>query len=301
MNPDWQGIHAVPVTPFDGDGRVDEAVFRKLLDVTVADGADGVIVVGGAGEFYALDFAERKRLFTVAAEQVKGRIPVLAGIAALQVEQVRDDGIAAAEAGCDGTMVLAPLYAKPGDREVVAFYDYLCREMPLPMMAYNCPRRNGVNFTVDVVKRLADMDKVVALKDSAGDIRQADSFIRAAGDGLRYFAGTDDWLLPVLAIGGHGGISMGHQMAGRLVRDMVDAFLRGDLAEARRFNRDIGAVYACLNAGSMYACLKETMAQLGRPVGGPRLPLLPADDGQRARIAEIIAAEGLSKYRDPNF
>jgi 4-hydroxy-tetrahydrodipicolinate synthase len=301
MNVDWQGIFAVAVTPFDGEGRVDEAVFRKLVGVIVDDGADGIIVVGGAGEFYALDFAERKRLFAAAVEEVNGRIPVLAGIAALQVEQVRDDGIAAFEVGCDGAMVLAPLYAKPGDREIVAFYDYLCREMPLPMMAYNCPPRNGINFSTEVVKKLSGMDQVVALKDSSGDIRQASRFIHAAGEGLRYFAGTDDWLLPVLAIGGHGGISMGHQVAGRLIRDMVDAYQAGDLAEASRLHHDICAVYACINAGSMYACLKETMAQLGRSVGGPRLPLLAADDGQQAKIAKIIELEGLDKYRDPDF
>ncbi len=292
---DWTGIFPVIVTPFNADGSINETRYKQLVDDAIANGAQGVVAAGSTGEFYTLTIAERARLFKLTVDHVAGRVPVLAGVADLRVEDVLEACQSALAAGCAGGMILPPIYAMPSAREILAFFEYISRNTALPLMLYNSPRRAGVDITPALVEQLAALPTVVAIKDSSGAITQVSELVQRVGDKLRVFVGYETMIVPARAVGAHGVIAMAHQIAGPLIRDYWDKALTGDKA-LEAMGRDVFAFYRCFQSGSYYAAIKETMAQLGRDAGGPRLPLLPLADEQKAAISKIIADAGLTRW-----
>ena len=292
---DWTGIFPVIVTPFNADGSINETRYKQLVDDAIANGAQGVVAAGSTGEFYTLTIAERARLFKLTVDHVAGRVPVLAGVADLRVEDVLEACQSALAAGCAGGMILPPIYAMPSAREILAFFEYISRNTALPLMLYNSPRRAGVDITPALVEQLAALPTVVAIKDSSGAITQVSELVQRVGDKLRVFVGYETMIVPARAVGAHGVIAMAHQIAGPLIRDYWDKALTGDKA-LEAMGRDVFAFYRCFQSGSYYAAIKETMTQLGRDAGGPRLPLLPLADEQKAAISKIIADAGLTRW-----
>jgi len=293
---DWSGIFPVVVTPFKADFLIDEKLFLKLIDDAIANGANGVVVAGSTGEFYALSREERTHLFNISVAHVAGRVPVLAGVADLRVEDVVDACKSALSAGCVGAMILPPVYAMPNPREIVAFFEYVANACPLPLMLYNSPRRAGVDLTPALVEQLAKIPTVVAIKDSSGLIVQVGELMQRVGDRLRVFVGYETMIVPARALGAHGVIAMAHQVSGPLIRDYWAAAGANDRAKADELGRDVFAIYRCFGSGAYYAAIKETMGQLGRDVGGPRMPLLPLAEDQKAAITKIIADAGLKRW-----
>ncbi|ACL58920.1 dihydrodipicolinate synthase family protein [Methylobacterium nodulans] len=292
---DWGGIFPVLVTPFGADGSINEIRYKALIDDAIANGAQGVVAAGSTGEFYALTKAERARLFKLAVDHAARRVPVLAGVADLRVEDVLEACQSAVAAGCAGGLILPPIYAMPSPREVVAFFAHISRNTPLPLMLYNSPRRAKIELTPALVEQLSALRTVVAIKDSSGDITQVSELVQRVGDNLRVFVGYETMIVPARAVGAHGVIAMAHQIAGPLIRAYWDKALSGDKA-LEDLGRDVCALYRCFQSGSYYAAIKETMSQLGRDAGGPRLPLLPLADEQKAAIAKIIADAGLARW-----
>jgi 4-hydroxy-tetrahydrodipicolinate synthase len=291
----WSGIFPVLVTPFGPDGRINETRYKELVDDAIANGAQGIVAAGSTGEFYALSIAERAHLYKLTVDHVAGRVPVLAGVADLRVEDVVDACQAAVSAGCAGGMILPPIYAMPSPREIVAFFEHVSRSSSLPLMLYNSPRRAGVDITPVLVEQLSKLPTVVAIKDSSGVINQVTELVQRVGDKLRIFVGYETMIVPARAVGAHGVIAMAHQIAGPLIRDYWEKALSRDKA-VEQLGRDVFAFYRCFGAGAYYAAIKETMNQLGRDAGGPRLPLLPLADDQKAAITRIIAEAGLTRW-----
>lgn len=294
-NVNWSGIFPVLVTPFGSDGKINETRYKELVDDAIANGAQGIVAAGSTGEFYALSIAERAHLYKLTVDHVAGRVPVLAGVADLRVEDVVDACQAAVSAGCVGGMILPPIYAMPSPREIVAFFEHVSKNSSLPLMLYNSPRRAGVDITPALVEQLSKLPTVVAIKDSSGIINQVTELVQRVGDKLRVFVGYETMIVPARAVGAHGVIAMAHQIAGPLIRDYWEKALSGDAAVAK-LGRDVFAFYRCFGSGAYYAAIKETMTQLGRDAGGPRLPLLPLADDQKAAISKIIAEAGLSRW-----
>ncbi|MER9567332.1 dihydrodipicolinate synthase family protein [Mesorhizobium sp. M0571] len=291
----WGGIFPVLVTPFGADGSVNETRYKALIDDAIASGARGVIAAGSTGEFYALTRAERTRLHKLAVDHVAGRVPVLAGVSDLRVEDILEACQSAVAAGCAGGMILPPIYAMPSPREIVAFFEHISRNTSLPLMLYNSPRRAGIDITPALVEHLSALPTVVAIKDSSGVITQVSELVQRVGDKLRVFVGYETMIVPARAVCAHGVVAMAHQIAGPLIRDYWDKALTGDKM-LDDLGRDVFAFYRCFQSGAYYAAIKETMSQLGRDAGAPRLPLLPLADEQKAAIAKIIADAGLARW-----
>ncbi|WP_407175632.1 dihydrodipicolinate synthase family protein [Bradyrhizobium sp. STM 3562] len=291
----WGGIFAVLVTPFGADGFINESRYKALIEDAIANGAQGVVTAGSTGEFYALSKAERARLYKLTVDHVAGRVPVLAGVADLRVEDVLEACKTALAAGCAGGMILPPIYAMPSAREIVAFFEYISRSTSLPLMLYNSPRRAGIDITPALVEQLSALPAVVAIKDSSGVITQVTELVQRVGNRIRVFIGYETMIVPARAVGAHGVVAMAHQIAGPLIRDYWDKAL-GNEKTLDDLGRDVFAFYRCFQSGSYYAAIKETMSQLGGDAGGPRLPLLPLADEQKAAIAKIIAQAGLTRW-----
>ncbi len=290
---DWHGILAVLITPFSEDGKIDEDGYRRIVELVIGDGVHGIITCGSTGEFYVMSNEERQRLYRITVEQVRKRVPVIAGTSAISPNDVVALGQYAVGLGIDGTMILPPYYAMPNEREIAAFFQEISHRVPLPIMLYNGTRRTGVNLTPRLVARLAEIERVVAIKDSSRDFLLMCELIQRVGDKLRVFTGLESMLLGCLAMGGAGAVAMAPQAMGRIPVDLYDAALRGDLQRARELQKKVSRFYDIFNIGNNYSACKEAVNQVGRPGGFPRKPLLPLTPEERGQVKAILHELGL--------
>ena len=296
---DWHGSFAVIVTPFTRDGEIDEEGYRGVIDLVVDAGCHGVISAGSTGEFFLMTHDERMRVFSIAVDQAAGRIPVLAGTSATRTEDVVGLTRYAAEIGCDGAMVLPPIYIGVDERETVEFFTRVAGESGLPIMLYNSPLAVMTELPARLVERLAHIDNVVAIKDSSLDMQQMSDLIRFCGDDFRVFVGVEDLMLASMGMGAVGAVAMLPQVVGNMAVDLYEAAAEGDTPRAHELHKTIARAYDLFKVGSGYIAIKESMNMLGKPGGYSRPPMLPFTDEQRSQLREILEDVGLSPDRDP--
>ncbi len=291
---DWHGILAVLVTPFTEDGKIDEESYRRIVELSIDDGVHGIITCGSTGEFYAMSREERGHLCRITVDQVHHRVPVICGASASCTSEVVELGQQAANLGADGTMIVPPYYARPNEREIVAFFKEISERTPLPIMLYNNPRRTGVNLVPRIVGSLAEIERVVAIKDSSKDFLQVCELVQSVGDRLRIFTGEETMLLGCVAMGADGAIALISQAMGRIPVELYEAARRGDYLRARDLQKKVARFYDALAIGNLFSALKEAMNQTGRPGGFPRKPLLPLTPDERDRVRSILQEIGFT-------
>jgi 4-hydroxy-tetrahydrodipicolinate synthase len=290
---DWRGCFAVIVTPFTEDGAIDEAAYRRVVDLVLEAGCHGVIAGGSTGEFFLMTPEERTRVFALAAEQAAGRVPVIACPAAIRTGDVVDLTRAAAAAGCDGAMVLPPLYVANSQAELEAFFRRVAREGGLPVMLYNSPRFVNSTLGPDLVLRLMEEDNVVAVKDTTFDLYTTSALIRACGPELKVFIGLEDLLVPALSIGAVGAVAMLPQVLGAMTVELYDAAVAGNKARAQELHHKVARAYDLFKLGGGYVAVKEAMTLLGKPGGHSRPPMLPLTEPERDQLRAILRDVGV--------
>src|SRR5215210_6652812 len=177
----WRGAFPAIVTPFRTDGSIDEELYLENVEMTIREGAHGIVIGGHNGESPLMEVPERIRLFEIAIPKIAGRIPVVCGTGQVRTETTVELTRAAKALGADGVMIETPYYMTPSDDDVVAHYLVVSDAVAIPILVYNNPRRTGCAVTVKLLERLADVEQVVAIKDSAGDFLQIVEFVRAVG------------------------------------------------------------------------------------------------------------------------
>lgn len=290
---EWSGVFTVCVTPFAADGALDDAAVRLLVEMLIADGAQGIVLAGSTGEWFSMSDEEKIRLFRVAAEQNRGRVKLLAGASSINTATAVRLTAAAKDAGLDGALLLPPPYILPTERELLAFVAAV-DEVGLPIMLYNNPPRTGVNLDARLLGKLLPLRRVVALKDSAKDLHQLSATLRAHGDTLAIFTGTETYTVPTVQRGGAGVVAMAPNIIGRAAIALYEAATRGDWAAAAAAQVPIDLIYDRMYAWSYnpYVVIKEAMRLLGRPGGWPRPPLLPMLDTDREALRRVLADIG---------
>ena len=295
---DWHGSFAVIITPFTRDGAIDEAGYRGVIDLVLEAGCHGVITAGSTGEFFLMTADERKRVFEICVDQVKGRIPVIAGPSATRTEDVIDFTRHARKVGCDGVMALPPIYIGIDDREVKEWYRRIAGEGELPVMLYNSPTAVKNFLTPALIEELVKIDEVVAIKDSSFDILQFSDLVRTVGDEIRLFIGLEHMLVPALAIGGDGAVAMTPPICGRMATELYESYVRGDHETAKALHVKMHRLYDIFTIGDMYIGIKEAMNMMGKPGGHSRPPMLPYTDEQRAQLRVVLEELGLMEARE---
>ncbi len=290
---DWHGSFAVIVTPFTEDGDIDEAAYRRVVDLVIEAGCHGVISAGSTGQFFLMTNDERKRVFAIAADQAGDRVPVLGGTSATRTEDVVDLTRAAADVGCAGVMVLPPIYIGLQERELIEFYRRVSEEGGLPIMLYNSPLAVPAFLRPPLVLRLMEFENVVAIKDSSRDLQQVADLIIYCGDKIRVFVGEENQLLAGVAMGADGAVAMVPQVVGSMAVELYETAAAGDMVRARELHQKIVRVYDLFEVGSGYVAIKESMNLLGKPGGYSRPPMLPFTDEQRAELRKILEDVGL--------
>jgi dihydrodipicolinate synthase/N-acetylneuraminate lyase len=293
---DWQGPMSAIATPFDANGSLNETWFRQLVDQQISDGVTGFVVGGCTGEFWSQTVEERRRLHELCVAAVAGRVPVIAGTSMISTRETIELTAHAKSIGCDGAMILPPWFVRLPGKDVVAHFRAVSDAVKIPVMAYNIPSSNVNPLTPDLVDRLADIDTVVAIKESSFDYRNFYHTITRVKDRLLVFGPLSQFGYAALLLGASGSVGILHHVWGRNPTDLHEASVRRDFSTALELQRRAEALLELLTANgrSMYAALKGGMQLLGVPGGFPRAPLQPLSSAELRELAEGMRGLGIT-------
>lgn len=288
----FQGVLTALVTPFR-DGAVDERALTELVELQIAAGVDGVVPCGSTGEAATLSHAEHQRVVEVAVAAARGRVHVLAGTGSNNTVEAIQLTQHAKEAGADGALLISPYYNRPTQDGIIAHYAEIARRTSFPLVVYNIPGRTGSNILPSTIARLAEVDQIVGVKESCGDMNQISHVIASVPDSFAVLAG-DDWAtLPMLALGGKGVISTIGNVAPGEVVDLVRAFRAGDIERARSVHYRLMPLVDALFCETNPIPVKAALAMRGLIHEELRLPLLPISNGNRERLQAVLKELGL--------
>jgi 4-hydroxy-tetrahydrodipicolinate synthase len=287
----WRGNLCAVITPFAEDGTLDEDRFAQNLELLLDEGIDGFVVAGHTGEAWALDAAERFRLFDIAVAVAAGRVPVLGAVSAIRTGEAIDLAQGAERRRLDGVMLTAPAYAMVNEAEILAHFTAVSNACSLPIMLYNIPRRIGRDLSPELLNRAADIERVVALKQSSPSFDDIARALDVCGDRMLVFAGNSaDRGLPAAAVGADGFVSsVETQVLGAEAIALWRLSVAGDYEAARAVQRRTSRVKKFLGAfGTEPAALKVAMNHIGRPGGFPRPPILPLTPEQVMQVETFM-------------
>lgn len=304
---DWRGYIPAIVTPFHADGGIDFGGLGVMLDWLHAEAMHGLVVAGTTGEWPSLAPEERRQLFSAVAGQMAGRLPLLAGCTAFRASDVLDYARHAADVGFEGILVTPPPYIRPDETEILGYYADISTACPLPICVYNWPPGTGIDMSLELLMRIAELDNVVALKQSTSDLRRFVATFFALNDVVRVFGHSmDEHGLQLLhACGGDGTMGAG-AVLGRVHADFYNHLWAGDLAAARAcgakdrvimdawYTRDLVGRF-----GSGPAILKAGLVARGLPVGHVRKPLRDVSAAAAEEIRQTLATLGMVDAVDP--
>ncbi|WP_174803143.1 dihydrodipicolinate synthase family protein [Martelella limonii] len=293
----WAGPMPAVTTPFTDDGAIDEKAFAQNVERMIGEGATGIVAGGCTGEFWALSNAERKRLYEISAEVMKGKGTLIVGTGAVTVDETVDLTNAAEKAGVDGALILPPYFVKLSDDEIVAHFSDVNDRIGLPVVAYNIPG-NAVNALLPhIVVRLAELDRVVAVKESSGDWNNYYATYLAVHEKLRVFCGPSSVFgVPAVDLGADGTVDCFPNMWPHGGLDLYFAPKNGDrekAAEVQALGRKLTDL--CTSGGrTLYPATKAAMDMMGLAGGGrPRRPLRPLEGEPLKGLETGLKALGL--------
>ena len=275
---DWWGPMSAVITPFDDTGAIDARALQENIERTLAAGGTGVLVGGCTGEFWSLSHDERCRLFHIGAESAAGRGTVIAGAGSVTVAETVSLAKEAEQAGCDAALILPPYFIRLNDDEIFEHFREVDAALSFPIVLYNIPGNAGNAITPELALRLAELDNVVAIKESAGDWNNFYATLLAVGDRLRVFCGPSSvYGVPAVAAGADGFIDLFPNLWLPGAVDLFHAARAGRLEEANALQETGRLLTDLFTSGgrSLYPATKAAMAHLGFAAGDPRPPLRP--------------------------
>ena len=288
----FEGVLTALITPFR-DGAVDERALTELVELQIAAGVDGLVPCGSTGEAATLSHAEHQRVVEVVVAAARGRVQVLAGTGSNSTVEAIQLTRHAKEAGADGALLISPYYNRPTQDGIVAHYAEIARQTAFPLVVYNIPARTGSNVLPATIARLAELDQIVGIKESCGDLNQVAHVIAAVPDAFSVLSG-DDWAaLPMLSLGAKGVISTTSNVAPGEVVDLVRAFRAGDLERARSVHFRLLPLFDALFCETNPIPVKAALAMRGGIAEELRLPLVPISNGNRERLQAVLKELGL--------
>jgi 4-hydroxy-tetrahydrodipicolinate synthase len=280
-------------TPFRDDGAVDEDAYRRLIDRQLEAGVRGLVPCGTTGETPALTVEEWETLVTIAVRAAEGRVPVVPGTGSNNTDVTIARTRQARELGADAALVVTPYYNKPNTDGLVAHYEAVTERGGLPVVVYNVPSRTGRNVTPPELMRIARIDGVVAVKEAAGDLVQAQHVIAERPDSLAVLSGEDPVTCAMVLLGGDGVISVVSNVDPAGTVRMVEAALAGDVGPAREAHYRLQPLVGALFAETNPVPVKKALHMLG--LIGPRVraPLAEASEATTGKLRVSLEALGL--------
>ncbi len=281
------------VTPMHEDGSLDLDRYRALIDWHVASGTAAIVAVGTTGESPTVDVEEHVALIRVAVEHAAGRVPVIAGTGGNSTREAIELTRHALEVGASATLQVVPYYNKPGQEGLYRHFRAVAEAVDLPQILYNVPGRTVADLSNDTIVRLAQVPGIVGLKDATGDMPRASDLLSRVPAPFAVYSGNDDSALALMALGGHGVISVTANVAPREMAQLCAAALAGDLKGARAINDRLLPLHFKLFVEANPIPVKWALQRMGRIGGGIRLPMTPLEPRHHEVVEAALRRSGV--------
>lgn len=281
------------VTPMHEDGSLDLDAYRRLIDWHVASGTAAIVAVGTTGESPTVDVAEHAQLIGAAVEYAAGRIPVVAGTGGNSTREAVELTEAARKLGATASLQVVPYYNKPTQEGMYRHFKEVAESVGLPVILYNVPGRTVADLANDTVLRLAKVPGIIGLKDATGDIARGSDLLARLPEGFAVYSGNDDSALALMAMGGHGVISVTANVAPAPMARMCAAALAGDWKGALALHRKLLPLHLKLFVEANPIPVKWALERMGQIGAGIRLPLTPLSQPMQAVVEEALRASGV--------
>jgi 4-hydroxy-tetrahydrodipicolinate synthase len=288
-----EGSIVAIVSPMNKDGSLDWPHYRRLIDWHIAQGSAAIVAVGTTGESPTVDVSEHIELIRVAIEQAAGRIPVIAGTGGNSTREAIELTQHAARLGAYASLQVVPYYNRPGQEGLYRHFCAVAEAVDLPVILYNVPGRTVADLANDTVVRLASVPGIIGLKDATGDLPRAADLLARVPSGFALYSGNDDSALALLALGGHGVISVTANVAPQAMAQLCAAVKAGDLVRARAINRRLLALHKNLFVEANPIPVKWALQRMGMIAGGIRLPLTVLADENQACVVQALQEAGV--------
>jgi 4-hydroxy-tetrahydrodipicolinate synthase len=284
------GLHTAVITPFHANGDVDVDAMRRILDIQLAGGVDGVVVTGSTGEAATLSLAEREQLWRIAVEHCAGRITVTAGVGTNDTRSTIENAKAAQAAGIDALLIVSPYYNKPTQAGLLAHFRAVHDAVTIPQILYNVPGRTGQNLSAQTQLAIAEAcPNIIATKEASANLEQMSEIIAHASEHFTLLAGDDVLALPTIACGGRGVIAVISNYFPRTYGALIRAALQDDVPTARELQDALLPYFAANFIETNPLPVKYIMHKLGHCANVLRLPLVPVTAASAAALDEIVA------------
>jgi 4-hydroxy-tetrahydrodipicolinate synthase len=289
----FTGSGVALVTPFNENGSVNFEQIPKLIEFHLSNNTDALVICGTTGEASTLTDDEQIETISVAVNAAKKRIPVIAGASSNHTEHGVNLCIRAQEAGVDGLMLATPYYNKTTQKGLIEHYSQIAKSVELPIIVYNIPGRTGLNITPKTVKSLSEIDNIVGIKEASGNIVQIAEIAERCGSDFDIYSGNDDYIVPVMSLGGKGVISSAANIVPRQMHDMTTKYLAGDVVESAKIQLGMMELLRALFCEVNPIPVKAAMNIMGLNAGGYRLPLIAMEPANEALLREAMQRYGL--------
>lgn len=283
------GVIVMVHTPFNKDYSIDYEGLRTVVRGLCDDGVHGLMVCGTGGEFGSLTSEERKKIAEVAIAEVGDRVPVIVHVGDSNMFETHRLAEHAQKIGASAIMCLPPYLLAPTQEDMYQYFSTIATKVDMDVMVYNNPGRVSITIDAATLIRLAKSGGVRYVKDSARNLRHTSDVIQGVGDSMVLLSGESDLFLPILALGGKGGITVPALIVPRKIIEMYDAFVKGDLKRAREAHYQVMELVQILGSeGKMHSCMKAALRIQGRPGGPMRPPISDVSENCKQRLKEVL-------------
>ena len=288
------GIIPAMVTPFNKSGEsLNESGLRKITNYLIEGGVHGLFAVGSQGEFWALTADEKRRVWEIVLEETNGRVPVYAGTAAVTTREAVELTRIAEKTGVDAVSVLSPYFIAPSEDEIYRHYREIAESTGLPVILYGNPARTGVKLSASLVSRLSEIENIVGIKDSSGDLQLTMEYINGTGNDFSVVMGRDSLIFSGLLAGAKGAIAATGNVVPALVVRIYESLQKGDIAGAKEAQDKLFPLRTAFSWGTFPVVIKEALDLIGLEAGPARAPVGPMPDAQRGRLKDLLKKLGV--------
>ena len=287
-----RGCGTALVTPFRKDGTVDEQGLRTLVDWQIAEGIHFLVPCGSTGEAVTMTPAEHRRVVEITVEQVKGRVPGVAGAGSNDTAKAVAFSREMKAAGATHLLHVSPMYNKPPQRGIIAHFETIVEATDLPVVVYNVPGRTGSNIEAKTTLALAKLRNIAAVKEASGNLGQITDILKDRPKSLAVLSGDDEMTFSVMSAGGDGVISVISNATPKLMSQLCNAAIKGDVERARKLHFQLLPWMRAAFIESNPLPVKAAMAMLGKMENNLRLPLVPLDPKHEGTVRDALKAAG---------
>src|SRR5512143_2746343 len=288
----FKGSMVAIVTPFR-DGKVDDRALGELIDWHIASGTDAIVPCGTTGEAATLSYEEHEHVVEFTVKKVAGRVPVIAGTGSNSTDETIMLTRHAKEAGADGALLITPYYNKPTQEGLYRHFKAVADDVDIPIVLYNVPGRTSVNMLPVTAERCSQIENIVAIKEATANLQQISEIIELCGDKMVVLSGDDFTVLPTLAIGGMGVISVSANCAPADMAALCDLFFAGDLEGAKKTHYKLQPLNQAMFFETNPIPVKTALGMMGRIAPEMRLPLCPMSEPNKEKLSRVLKEYGL--------